>query len=84
MIQPNQRLNRPATRPPQIQCQQRRDNRRSSRQRRPPVPHRQHLRTIKLLLPHLRRHNLRSMALEELLAVLQSLFCESSGVASSF
>jgi hypothetical protein len=82
MPQTSQRLNtRTTTRPPQVQSDQSSKHRRSSRQRRPSIPVRQHPRTLKLLLPNLLRFNISSMTLEEPLAVAQGLFGKSVRIA---
>jgi len=85
MIQTRERLKRPATRRlAQIQSEQRSQNRRSSRQRRPSISLRQHASPLKLLLPGLLRCNVSGVAREKPLAVLQRLLGESVRVARGF
>jgi hypothetical protein len=85
MPQTRQSLNtRTATRPPQIQSNQRSKHRRPSHEYRPPISLHQHPRPLKLLLPNFLRSNISSMALKKSLAVAQGLLGESIWVAGGF
>lgn len=84
-VQTRDRLDRPnATHLAQIQRKQSSQNRRSSRQRRPSVPLRQHASALELLRPDVLRLDISGVTLEEPLAVAQRLRGQSVRVARGF